>query len=585
MGVPRLLATAAVACLCAVGFTATAASAAPLDSRSAADFRDSIGVGTHIVYFDTAYGDWPRVVAKLDELGVDHLRDGIYANPGWRDWNERYYRAVELAAAHGKKFAFGMGEPGSGSGSLDQLIAVAGGRLHQAAEAFEAPNEYDLFHGGPNWTTELRDYQRDLYAKVQASPALRGLPVIGPSLVHRDSREKLGSLENALDVGNLHPYTGGEAPTQDHVAKDAALAAVVSGRKPLYATEAGFHNALNAGSGQPPVSEQTGASYLLRTYLTHFKAGVRRTYAYELIDEKPEPALNDPEQHFGLLRNDFSEKPAFTALKNLLQLIGRPSPLSDPRAVDVGLAGDTQGVQHQLLQKTDRSYTLLLWQQASEWDTKLRVPLPGLTRRVSLALPGNARVEAARPVHTAALRSVPNEGGRVSLDVAADPLVVEIEFADVPAAAPSSPAAVGAPVAPPDAALPAKAPARTISCPGARAAGRSQPAASDVRIKARRSALRPLQIAFCASRGGRVEVRMSRPSSGSRRARVLATRTTSFAGGRRATIDVPWRRGARRANGGMRGTLRVSVRFRPAGGGNAVVVQRRVAASAVLPRR
>ena len=47
--------------------------------------------------------------------------------------------------------------------------------------------------------------------------------------------------------------------------------------------------------------------------IEHFRAGIPRTYAYELIDEKPDAALTDPEQHFGLLRNDFSEKPAFTA--------------------------------------------------------------------------------------------------------------------------------------------------------------------------------------------------------------------------------------------------------------------------------
>ena len=47
-----------------------AASANVVKPRSAAAFRDSAGVVTHVVYFDTAYGNWPRVVARLDELGV-----------------------------------------------------------------------------------------------------------------------------------------------------------------------------------------------------------------------------------------------------------------------------------------------------------------------------------------------------------------------------------------------------------------------------------------------------------------------------------------------------------------------------------
>src|SRR3954470_12896794 len=60
---------------------APAASASPVAPRSAAAFYDSVGVSTHIVYYDTAYGDWSRIVARLQELGVRHIRDGIYANP------------------------------------------------------------------------------------------------------------------------------------------------------------------------------------------------------------------------------------------------------------------------------------------------------------------------------------------------------------------------------------------------------------------------------------------------------------------------------------------------------------------------
>src|SRR3954462_2225113 len=92
-----------------------------ISPKSAPAFRDSVGVVTHIVYFDTPYGDWNRVVARLDELGVRHLREGVYANPApqWRDWNERYYQAVELAAAHGIRFDFGLNPPGRGTGSVD----------------------------------------------------------------------------------------------------------------------------------------------------------------------------------------------------------------------------------------------------------------------------------------------------------------------------------------------------------------------------------------------------------------------------------------------------------------------------------
>ena len=74
-----------------------------------------------------------------------------------------------------------------------------------------------------------------------------------------------------------------------------------------------------------PCPEQTAAVYLPRLVVTSFGAGVRRTFLYELVDGKPDPGLEDPQQHFGLLRNDLSPKPAFTALQTLIRAL-RSSP-------------------------------------------------------------------------------------------------------------------------------------------------------------------------------------------------------------------------------------------------------------------
>jgi hypothetical protein len=40
-----------------------AANADVVAPKSALAFRDSVGVVTHVVYYSTAYGDWPRVVS------------------------------------------------------------------------------------------------------------------------------------------------------------------------------------------------------------------------------------------------------------------------------------------------------------------------------------------------------------------------------------------------------------------------------------------------------------------------------------------------------------------------------------------
>src|SRR3954467_10198343 len=106
-----------------------AASADAIAPKSAPAFTDSVGVATHTVYYDTAYGNWPLIVERLQELGVRHLRDGVFANPApqWHDWNERYYSAVELAASRGMRFTFVLNPPSVGTGTVDQLLDVVGG--------------------------------------------------------------------------------------------------------------------------------------------------------------------------------------------------------------------------------------------------------------------------------------------------------------------------------------------------------------------------------------------------------------------------------------------------------------------------
>jgi hypothetical protein len=407
---------------------APAANAEVVAPKSAPAFRNSVGVVTHLVYYDTAYADYRRIVTKLDELGVRHVRDGVYANPApqWRDWNERHYRAVEYAAAHGIRFTVGMGEPGSPFGTLHDLIGVVKGRLRGAIEALEEPNEFDHFTGGPRWRSRLTAYDRDLYRAVKADPSLRSLPVIGPSLGLWASEKALGDQEAWLDVGNVHPYTGGLSPNPTHLHSALALTRIVSGRKPIWATEAGYNTALRARTGQPPVSEHVGAVYTLRTFLEHFGDGVRRTFTYELIDEKPDPNDRDPEQHYGLLRNDFTPKPAFTALKNLLTLVGRGGEEPRLRPLSMRLSGADEGVRELVLQKADGSYLVALWRLNSVWNIDRRRAIPIAERPVTVTLPQAARVARADPIASDALTPVRLRRARVRIELGGRPLVLHV---------------------------------------------------------------------------------------------------------------------------------------------------------------
>lgn len=405
---------------------APAASAPPVAPKSASAFHDSVGVATHIVYFDTAYANWPRVVARLDELGVRHLRDGLYGNPApaWRDWNERYFEAVDLAASHGMRFNFIVGRPGNDAGTLDQLLGVAAGRLRHATEALEAPNEFDHFNGARGWASRLSVYSRELYRKAKTNPSLRRLPVVGPAFGTMSGASQVGDQRSYLDVGNIHPYTGGFSPDPAHLRTEIARGSAVSGPKPVWATEAGFHNAFRGPAyEQPGVSERTAAVYLIRTFLQHFKSGIRRTYAYELIDEMPDRRGRDPQQHFGLLRHDFSPKPSFIALRNLLGLVGRGKPGLRPLRLAVSGPNDLHRV---VLQKANGTYLVALWRTASVWDPAHKRSLRVMPRRVSVALPGATRVSRANPVVSARLHPEQLRRGRVDVRVGARPLILQV---------------------------------------------------------------------------------------------------------------------------------------------------------------
>jgi hypothetical protein len=416
---------AAGACSLAVPPVASAHAVKP---KSAGAFRDSVGVVTHVVYYDTAYGNWPRVVARLDELGVRHLRDGLFGNPApqWHDWNERYFQAVELAARHGMRFNFIVGKPGNSAGTLDELLDVAGGRLRNATEALEEPNEFDHFNGGRGWAARLTRYSRELYRKVKRNPSLRKLPVIGPAFGTTAGAARVGDQRSYLDVGNIHPYTYGESPDPKHVRAELAHGSAVSGRKPIWATEAGFHNAMRGPADeQPGVSEPAAAVYLTRTFLQHFESGIRRTYAYELLDEKGDRRGRDPERHFGLLRHDFSPKPAYTALKNLLTLVGPAGGSARLRPLRLDVKGPSD-LHRLVLRKANGNYLVALWRTASVWDARHERVLRVAPRLVSVAVPGTQRVIAADPVRSPRQVRMPLRHGHVRLRLGAHPVLLEV---------------------------------------------------------------------------------------------------------------------------------------------------------------
>jgi hypothetical protein len=176
----------------------------------------------------------------------------------------------------------------------------------------------------------------------------------------------------------------------------------VAGDRPAWVTETGYHTDLVGRSDQPPVSEEVAGRYIPRQYLENFRRGIARTYVYELVDQRT--GAPDGEQNFGLVRSDFTPKPAHTALGHLIALFADPGPAFVPGRLDYELRGRDDRTRDLLVQRRDGTFLLAVWQEDSLWDTGTRAALdpPGL----ELVL------DVDQPVATPVLHR-PSDGGAV----------------------------------------------------------------------------------------------------------------------------------------------------------------------------
>ncbi|MBV9334747.1 MAG: hypothetical protein JO243_02550 [Solirubrobacterales bacterium] len=208
-------------------------------------------------------------------------------------------------------------------------------------------------------------------------------------MVDPGSPEQLGSLDGLADMANAHPYPGGLPPEESLDTLLPGLESQAAGR-PIVATEDGYHNALATQGDQPPASERAAAIYLPRMLLENFQRGIRRTFIYELLDEKPDSSDAARDEHFGLMRSDFSPKPAYLAVRTLLHVLSGPGGSGEGRPpLSFGLSQPASAVHHLLLADGAGTYYLALWRPVSVWDTIHRADLYPTPIRVQVRF-GNA---------------------------------------------------------------------------------------------------------------------------------------------------------------------------------------------------
>lgn len=396
------------------------------ETAPASTFRDSVGVNVHLASQDSAYGDLLRVRTAIKQLGVKHVRDGLL-NSNVED----YYTGLTLLARDGVHSLLY-----TDLSQTSPMLRAFPSRVPGSLEGIEAPNELDAT--SDSWLKEVRNAQQPI---TQATSGTQ-LFTVGPSLTRRASFAEFGSLPCGCIFGNLHNYFGGRNPGtagRDEAGTGSyawtlALAKDAFSSLPLMTTESGYIADPSMKNGLP---EDVAGKYTVRLLLEQFLHGIRRTYVYELIDmEVPDRGIRD---HDGLLRADFSPRPAFTAVSALMKLLQETNvPVlseADSAAQDVipvawKLEGGDASLHHLALRKSNGETILLLWQEVPGYDVDAKKVLPVTPQTVVLSIDSNTVPSAMHFAANGALRPVSVAHGRtMNLTIDDAPTVIVLPAA------------------------------------------------------------------------------------------------------------------------------------------------------------
>jgi hypothetical protein len=337
----------------------------PTVALSALAFDQSIGVNIHMGYTGTAYGNIGLVESALSYLGVVNIRDNLW----WVD-----EQAVEALTALGYKADLIIAPASENISTFVALVDAVAKAEPGSVAAIEGPNEVNIWAVQYNGGSSLADaalYQQALYAAVRTDSNLNSIPVYNLTMAFTDATQyaQLGNLSSAANYANSHLYANDEYSPQTSFNTILPFAHLDAPGLPTVITETGYET--NPADGYSGADQTVQAKYTLDSLMDAFKAGVSKTYLYELLDEGG--------YNWGLFDSNGTPKLAATAIHNLTTILADPGSTSSftPGSLSYAVTNLPTNGNQMLLEKSGGTFDLALWAEPMIWNPSSESEIAG----------------------------------------------------------------------------------------------------------------------------------------------------------------------------------------------------------------
>lgn len=433
--------------------------AQPTQAKSANSFVNSVGVNIRLEQYPYS-SNFSGVETALGNADISHVRDGFASFYSFSTLCSKYNSLANL----GIKLDY-VSNPndlqyGSGSTPSQQLVSVLN-NIPNALEAVEGINEPDnisptfTYGGYTTWWQSANAWQQVVWNAVKSSN-YASLPILAPSIgnptnIPQYSAIQYASIGSYCNTGNMHSYQGGEYPGTQVSGKNLVSYYIDNtqdesgGSTPIWATETGnwIGSSNPNGFWMQPVDLTTQEKYALRTYAYNYLLGIPRTYQFELMDE-PYVSGSPEQNNFGLMYSNGSPKPAYTALKNLMNLLNDPGDTNVPGLLDFSLTGNTNNVDDILLESKSGVFYLLLWQETRSYNDNAGsdygvggysdIPVTPEAVTVNFNSTINSAAEYQPSVSSSPITTYPNNLTSLTVSVPDDIVVLKLSYSSSPVA-------------------------------------------------------------------------------------------------------------------------------------------------------